>query len=914
MQIKNILFFKIFIITLLLLVTACEDKKPEVSVTDHLDLAHLYFKQDSFKASIIEGNNALQIEPNNIEALTTISTILLKLNEGNAASNLLKKAIGIDNENQNLKLLLAKAYLLERKVFSARNIFKSIDSTAIKNISDYQILNADLLLTSNSSEDAKIWYIKAHESDKHSIEAIIGIAKTSLLLKQPKEVNKYTTLAIETSPTDIDALLWQAHVLMLQKKFAQAENILSRSLIEFERYDTLTANKYAAIEMLAKALIAQGKVKESFTYSNYLAQSQPGQVQASYKYALNLISKDGNLIEAEKAFQNVLKQAPRHKSSGIILGLINYEKGNYTQAEDYLSKFSNSENSPLRSKKILILTKIKLNKINEAIKIITENIERYNDDADLHALLGFAYLSNKKIDKSIQSLKHAIELSSKNSTYHTNLARAYLFKKETKQAIKEANLALEIKPDFEQAKMLLVSAYAIDKNFTKAKAISLSWLKQHPKSIPALNVSASLELELKNNNEAKTQFLKVLTIEPYNLIANMNLLKFELKESKLDKAVERLSLIINKNPENSQALNILFKLTVTKNITDKGIDIIKSVNTKHPSAVNSRLILAQLYLSKKSPEKALIIIDDITKLDNKNTQAYLLQAKALLLQNNIKEAESTYLLLASLTPKSPVAYAELGRLNIKQKKYKTAILYANKALTINKIYVPAHLILAIAGMNTNDKPMARKSISIIKKETPKSHLPYEMEADLYLKEKNYKKAIQKLKDAWRKHHNMQLANKFLNTYTLTKQSNIAFDAWDELSKKNKNNVKLQTLYAFNLQKANKFKKAKIILESQLNNYPKNAVLLNNLANLYLETNNTKALKTAQKALAIHPDSTAIQDTVGWIYVKQDKNYKKGIELLKKAYAISLDEEIKEHLITALTLSGQTEEANALKNQ
>jgi len=103
MKIKNILFLKVFFITLFLLLSACEEEQPKVSAADHIDLARLYLEQGAFKASIIEGKNALQIEPNNIDALTTMATVLLKLNSANTASNLIKKAIAIDKDNQKKK-------------------------------------------------------------------------------------------------------------------------------------------------------------------------------------------------------------------------------------------------------------------------------------------------------------------------------------------------------------------------------------------------------------------------------------------------------------------------------------------------------------------------------------------------------------------------------------------------------------------------------------------------------------------------------------------------------------------------------------------------------------------------------------------------------------------------------------------
>ncbi|MDH5425413.1 MAG: PEP-CTERM system TPR-repeat protein PrsT [Gammaproteobacteria bacterium] len=902
------------LICLLFVLSSCGDNKPEIKVQDHLDLAQLYLKQGSFKASIIEGKNALQLEPDNTEALTLMSTVLLKLNEGSTANSLINKAIDLDKENENLKLLLTKALILQGKRFSAQSTLDNINPEGINDKSEYEKLNADLLLISGKHNEAKRWYMKAIKSNSDNVDAIIGAARTSLILQQIDDTNKYTTLAIETAPTNINAMLWQARVFMVQKRYVDAENILSRSMIELERYDILTADKYSAINMLAKALVAQGKIEESFTYSNYLAKSRPGLIQASVKEAFSLISNHGDLNAAEKAFQDILKQAPKHKSSGIMLGLINYEKGDYTQAEDYLSEFANDENSPLRSKKTLALTKIKLNKIDDAIEIINEVMLHTKDDADLHALLGFAYLASKDATRSIIELKKAIKLNRNNSLYHTHLARAHLLNNDTVNALKSATTALKIKPNSKYAKLAMVSSYTIKKDFKNARDFVNKWLNQSPNDITPLNVSTSIELETNNYEKAKIQLLKSLAIAPYDLFSNLNIIRFDIQDNKIDKAFERLSLVLGKHPENLKALSLLFKLSINSKKADQATKVLETINDKHPSSINPRIILAQLYLSTKQPDKSLFIIDDITKLDNKNTHAYFLKAKALLAKNDIKQAVATYLLLASLAPKDPEAYSHLGHLYLAKKDLNKAIDYTTRALSIQNDYIPAQILMAKISISKNDSATALKSIDLLKHLTPDSHFPHELEADLYLQAKDYIDALASLQQAWNKSKNITLANKILLTSKLSNKNDTALFAWDELALENKDDLKIQMSYSLALQNENLIKKAQTVLESQLIKFPNNAIILNNLANCYLENDDKRALETAKLALLNLPDSPAIQDTLGLIYTEQHKNYEKGIPLLKHAYSSTSSDIIKQHLIKALADSGNMLEANQLRSQ
>ena len=903
---------KSIVIVILFIVAACDEKKPEISAKDHLDLARLYFKQGSFKASVIEGKNALKLEPDNIETLTTMASVLLRLSDFSGATALTLKAIKLNEDNHNTKLLLVKIYLTQGNKTAAQTTFRRIKPNKIINLSEYQKIKADLLFSSNERKKAKDWYLKSYNTDNKNLDAIIGAAKTSLLLEQPKELHKYTALAIELFPNSIDALLWQAQIHMLNKKYPDAENSLSRAMIELERYDILTVNKYKVISMLSKALVAQGKIEESFIYSNYLAQSQPGQVQASYKRALELISKGGDIAEAEQAFQNILNQAPRHKSSGIILGLINYEKGNYEQAESYLSKFSNDENAPLRSKKILALSRIRLNRLDSAIEFIQKNIELNNQDADLYALLGYAYLKKKEPLQSINVLKKAIKLSNNNSIFYINIAKAYIANKEFKQAIISAKKALKINTNSEQAKQALISAYFYNKDFKSAKSLISKWVIESPKSTTALMISASYEQQNKNYKIAKNQFEKIITIDPFNITANMNLLKYDLKEGNIDHAFSRLSRVLNKNPENPFILKTIYNLSTQHSSTDKAIQTLSSSLLLHPLAINPRLTLAQVYLQRNEYIKSLSVINDVTKLDNKNINAYSLKAKLQLLMKNINEAKNTYLLLATLQPEKPIAYTKLAQIALNLNNNKQANSYANKALAINHNYLPAHLVLFSIAMKRNNENEIMGIIKKVSQITQDSYISYEMKADYYLHINNNKLAIKNLLTAWGKQKDSNIANKLMLAYRENQQTEHALDAWRELSKINEDNTKIQITFALILQQAKKYSEAARILEKQLRNNSNNPILLNNLANIYLTTDNKKALNIAIKALSIAPNNPAIQDTVGWIYIKQYNNYEKALPLLQQAYKLSQDQTIKQHLINALTVLNKKAELTQLE--
>jgi Tfp pilus assembly protein PilF len=89
------------------------------------------------------------------------------------------------------------------------------------------------------------------------------------------------------------------------------------------------------------------------------------------------------------------------------------------------------------------------------------------------------------------------------------------------------------------------------------------------------------------------------------------------------------------------------------------------------------------------------------------------------------------------------------------------------------------------------------------------------------------------------------------------------------------------------------------------------VILNNLAWLYGEINDPRAIETARQAHQQAPDNGAITDTLGWLLV-QAGQHEEGIQMLRLAVQqIPESEEIRYHLATALAAVGQQDEAQRM---
>jgi tetratricopeptide (TPR) repeat protein len=92
--------------------------------------------------------------------------------------------------------------------------------------------------------------------------------------------------------------------------------------------------------------------------------------------------------------------------------------------------------------------------------------------------------------------------------------------------------------------------------------------------------------------------------------------------------------------------------------------------------------------------------------------------------------------------------------------------------------------------------------------------------------------------------------------------------------------------------------------------PEHAATLNNLAWLYSQRGDERAVDYAERAYAVEPNNPAIADTLGWLYV-QRRDATKGLPLLAAAAEAMADQaEVQYHWGVALAETGDNVKALA----
>jgi cellulose synthase operon protein C len=102
--------------------------------------------------------------------------------------------------------------------------------------------------------------------------------------------------------------------------------------------------------------------------------------------------------------------------------------------------------------------------------------------------------------------------------------------------------------------------------------------------------------------------------------------------------------------------------------------------------------------------------------------------------------------------------------------------------------------------------------------------------------------------------------------------------------------------------------AALMYEQAIAKAPASAVLQNNLAMVYLDKGDPRALATAAKAYELIPKAPPIQDTYGWALFKAGQTDAAIEHLAAAAKGMPDNAEVQYHLAAALAASGRKTEA------
>lgn len=853
----------------------CSDNQKENSqeAARHQASAKVYQEQGQLRAAMLEAKNAIQLQPTAPQGYNALAKIYNQIGAYGATQALLDKVV---EKNPGVATELAYAYFSNKKYRTALNIINTYPA-ASDNPDDAQ-RQASIVAMSNLALGDKEAYAKALADferlggdpvEKNYIEA-----NSALSQGKTEEAVKLLEAALAAAPESIKVLSLLGNVSLYMQQLTKAEDYLTKALGLLPKTDIITIERTQVLTQLTETLIQQGRTSEAYTYQKILAEANPesNAAQQRFNEALEYFQQ-GKLAEAEKILGELREQFPQDKKTATLLGLVEYQKGSDQKASELFDEFIDPETATPTLIQTAALVKYRSNKMDEAVELLKKATESQPNDAAILATYGLALLDrDQKSSEGAKALEKSLAMNPKQQRVRIALAKRYMALEQPEQAIGQLQKAYQEQPLDVIIQQTYLKALFNNDQAGKVKEEVEQFKKQFPDNARGPFIEGWYELEQKNYAAAEKAFEAsvAMTGNQEKHLAYSGLAQVYELQNQPQKAVTAWQSALEAQPGLTAAYGRWFGHMRQLNRQQQAVSFLKGLEAK-ATAWEPSVVLAQLMVSEKNMPAA---IEHIKLALERSKNA-----------GNVKKIAASLYQTAGLE----------HRANNKLNEARAHFLEAVKLYPDNADYLANLIQLEITAQNI---PEAQKLLDQFAQTDENEGARLFLQGIIRFAEKNPDEGIKLFRMSWGLLQTDGVADAIFTHYQRSNQLELAKKFADEWAEKLPKSYRATLIKAMSAQSENNTDEALTWYEKTVELAPNMPAALNNLAWIYYERKDERALDLAKRAYQYAPQSAAVADTYGWILVEKGQ-IKEGLEILEKALALAPEaNDIKEHLETA----------------
>jgi len=842
-------------------------------VSAHMLLGEIYLQQKSLTEAEVQLGLAKQLgaDPSLIaENLAKLYTYQIRYND-------LLKEIDPAQFNSGLRPVLhvyrGNAYLQLNLISEALNEF-DIALQIAPNQVNATIGRANALLKRGDikgadqaaekaiqiqASDAGVWYTKG--SIKHANMEL-------------DEALKFYDKAIELNPDHVDTRLARAGLLMDLKQDDRARQDLE-----------------------------------------YVRRAYPFEPKAAYLHAVLLErnnQKEAATKELEVAADIITGIKPEYLSAHgptlMLSGLVNYSLQRYDLAAEYLRLYVKQYPEQSGTYKLLATILLEKNEPEQAIDLLRPVQIRNPQDQRLAFLLGSAFMKAGKHDMANNMFGKAAALGNDSGSLQAEIGLNRLAMGQEQAAVQDLEVAFKKNPDAVKAGIPLVALYMSRGEPEKALKTAQALHEKASKNFTLLNLLGTAQVNTGQYKLARQSFEKAIELNPNFLDAQINLSKLDVGENKLDQARQRLQSLQQNHPGDIDILIELAKVEQSAGRYELANDWLAKAKMIDQKSLPTLLALVELNLKIGKAAEANAAAQAAEVIDKNNPQVMDALARSYLANNNKDKALGVFIRMADQARFNVKQLYKAARYQIDAGDYFEAIKTLKKAVLVDENHIPSQIALVEMELLHGKPVFALSRAESLLKQYPKRAFPHRLLGNIADHDKNLSLANSHYQTAFELEPDTASLMLLYENLKKIDQPDKAYNLLDQWVKKHPQDQLPMAAFANELLKSGKFKEAEKYYVELLKQFPNEPQFLNNLAYVYLNNGNSKALSIAEQAHKLAPDQPATNDTLGWILVNTGQ-IEQGLHYLRNAHSLlSQDSEIRYHIAVALNQLQRQEEA------
>ena len=646
---------------LLVISTACLR-----SARGYLEKGEKLSAAGKYEEAILNYKSAIQKDPNFGEAHYGLALALLQQRNLQDAYTAMNRAAQLLPNRQDVQIELANLCLLLYLGDSARPPALYRQLTGI----------SDALL----AKDARSFdglRIKAYLrlTEKKSDEALDLFRQANRLQPlQPEVALQLTQILIQASAYDeAEKVAWRA----IQGRSSQGQ--IYDVLYTFY----LTHNRLPDAERVLKAKVDNNpKIARYLTQlaAHYYAFHQPAAMNATLDRLRNntkdfpdahlligdFLSDIGQLDEARREFEAGAKADPKqaavYQKRITNLLLAQGKKDEAMKVVDQLVAADPSDTSPLSVKAGVLMQSGEADKIDLAVRELTEAVKKKPDDTIARYNLGRALLAQGNLPLAGGQFQEAIKQQPNFLAPRYHLGDIGIQTGRLDQSLRYANDILALRPNDPRGRLLLAMSQQGLGRLKEARETLNALVKEQPRFVDAQLQLGFLDMREKRFEDARKLFQTLYQPGDKDTRPLRALVEALVASNQSGQAIQLLTDALKRAPDSVPIRTALATTALKAQKPDIAIDQFQQLASAYPKNAEFLIDLGEACYIKGDANPAISSLQKALQLDPKNPRALAGLAPILEDVGKTQEAMATYRELLQLQPNNPSALNNLALL------------------------------------------------------------------------------------------------------------------------------------------------------------------------------------------------------------------------------------------------------------
>ena len=877
--------------------------------SDQYEDALVRFEKGDHKGAIIQLKSAIQKDPANLPARILLGRAYLASGFAISAAKEFTVARRAGADDAFTLVPLGKAYAIMGE--HARILREIRSGNRGHDIElDISLVRARAHFKLRQLDEAQRAFNRVSQSRPDAIEPLLGLARVQMERGDLKYAEEFVGAAIFKNPENAD-------VWFTSGDLKRTKRNLEDAIVDFAKAIDLDPNHQPARMGRAATLIDLGRHQDATEDVEHVREKNPLNPRAIYFHALILTQANkpkeaqAALDDASKLLEGVdpalLVETP---SALLLAGVVAYFRQEFRSAQSHLTRYVEIEPHHVSARRILASLHLRQGEVKHAIAILKPAVKDAPRNTQILTMYGSALMKNRQYGEAANAFQRAAAASPEDAALQTKLGMSHLRAGQDDNATKALRTALALDSSDAQAAVLLSLTRMRLGKFKEALETIQVLIEQNPDNPFAHNMAGGARLGLGDLAGARASFEKTVALDPSYLSARFNLAQLDIRQGKTEDGEARYLAILKDSKKNARAMTALARIAEEKGAIKDAIRWLEKARFANPGLVAEQVHLIDLYIAQKNADTAVQIAQSLARKAPRSPMAVASLGRAEIAVGTLKNANRTYRRLSALAKSlksadwliaASATQTQIGDVEGAEQSLKDALF-------INPKHTPTLTALFNQDVRMGRLNAARKRAERLRKDPQNSTLGLTLLGDLALHQSHFSRAVSLFDAAFQQKRTTILLlrlRRALRGVGKNREMITLLENW--VSERPADNAAQRALAA-GYKETGQFDKSLKLHESLLQHSPKDPALLNNLALLYLNKGDARALITAEKAYKSAPNQAATADTYGWVLVQSGQE-SKGLQLLRNARVRAPKvSEIRYHIAAALNRLGRPKDA------